>query len=326
MASLIGSSPSKSKENFDAVDLLLQDHRTVDSLFAEISSITDMNNKRTRFNVLREEISKHSAVEEQLVYPVLRRLGNKDAGGKGDRLADRSLSEHQDVKEMLSRLESMDCNHSEWPSLFEKLKNDVQTHVKEEEGEILPLLRARISEENLKYMATAIEGMKKIAPTHPHPGAPSTQPGATAAGIVAGFMDRIKDMFPEQASEGKAEAAQPGGQDVTMTEASKEGVSEPINPEAEKAEESKQEEPKEESKEEKGEEKAEEKGEGEEEKEGEEEEKGKGKRGRPRKTATPRTRTQPAKKSKTEEKGEAEGSKRVTRARGAKPEAETTTA
>jgi iron-sulfur cluster repair protein YtfE (RIC family) len=77
----------------------------------------------------------------QLLYPVVRRLGNKDAPHAGDHLADKSLKEHQEAKELLARLESMDLSHSEWPALFEKLKTSVQTHVMEEESQILPMLR-----------------------------------------------------------------------------------------------------------------------------------------------------------------------------------------
>lgn len=65
MPSLVGAHPSKT-ENCDAVDLILQDHRLCDSLFNEIPTITDANFKKTRFALLREELSKHTAVEEQV--------------------------------------------------------------------------------------------------------------------------------------------------------------------------------------------------------------------------------------------------------------------
>ncbi len=45
--------------------------------------------------------------------------------------------------------------------------------------------------DDLRSMGSLIEGLKKIAPSRPHPGAPNTQPGASLAAPLAAFMDKI---------------------------------------------------------------------------------------------------------------------------------------
>jgi hypothetical protein len=45
--------------------------------------------------------------------------------------------------------------------------------------------------EDLKHMGQLIDGLKKVAPSRPHPGAPNTQPGASLAAPLAAFMDKI---------------------------------------------------------------------------------------------------------------------------------------
>lgn len=45
--------------------------------------------------------------------------------------------------------------------------------------------------DDLRHMGQLIEGLKKIAPSRPHPGAPNTQPGASMAAPLAAFIDKI---------------------------------------------------------------------------------------------------------------------------------------
>jgi hypothetical protein len=72
----------------------------------------------------------------------------------------------------------------------------------------MPRHRKKLDQNTLENMATVIENLKAVAPLRPHPGiafgtyhstcpslcataAPNTQPGATVAGLISGFMDRV---------------------------------------------------------------------------------------------------------------------------------------
>jgi hypothetical protein len=43
-------------------------------------------------------------------------------------------------------------------------------------------------------MGDAMRMAKRVAPTHPHPNAPSTPPGNIVAGLAVSVIDKIRDV------------------------------------------------------------------------------------------------------------------------------------
>jgi hypothetical protein len=70
--------------------------------------------------------------------------------------------------------------------------------VQEEENELFPEMRAAVSEDQLRAMGAEIAAAKKMAPTHPHPNAPSTPPGNIVAGAAAAVMDKVRDAVSDE--------------------------------------------------------------------------------------------------------------------------------
>ncbi len=186
----------------DALEVLTVDHRTVENLFALYES-TGTEDVEAPDKVVREivrELSIHAAVEEQLLYPLMReRLAD------GERLVREALDEHQEVKETLASIEKADPGADERSSALVSLIRDVRHHVEEEEGDLFPKLRAAASPEELRDLAGRIESAKRTAPTRPHPGAPNTPPGNVVAGAVAGVVDRIRDGVREGVEDAEKE-------------------------------------------------------------------------------------------------------------------------
>jgi hemerythrin superfamily protein len=88
---------------------------------------------------LVKELSVHAAIEEQILYPRLRR-----ALPKGDRLADHALEEHQQAKELLDRIDGMSGDDPQLAPTVEELAKAITKHVKEEEGDLFKQLRAAV--------------------------------------------------------------------------------------------------------------------------------------------------------------------------------------
>ncbi|MDQ4132198.1 MAG: hemerythrin domain-containing protein [Actinomycetota bacterium] len=175
-------------ETTDALQLLTEDHRRVEQIFVELESGTFNPEARDELvSQMVEELSVHAAVEEQVLYPAMRK-----ALPDGDEQVDHAIEEHQEVKDKLAELEEMDETHATTPVLRELIES-VRHHVEEEEGELFAQLRQAIDHDELAKMGQAITAAKKVAPTHPHPNAPNTPPGNIVAGAVAGVADRIKD-------------------------------------------------------------------------------------------------------------------------------------
>ena len=174
----------------DAIELLVADHREVDQMFAQIE--TGQGDKDDLVRKVTKELSMHAAVEEQILYPAMRR-----ALADGDAKVEEAIQEHQEVKEALAEIERMDSSGERQPKLL-KLMADVRHHVQEEENELFPEMRAAVSEDQLRAMGAEIAAAKKMAPTHPHPNAPSTPPGNIVAGAAAAVMDKVRDAVSDE--------------------------------------------------------------------------------------------------------------------------------
>ncbi len=138
------------------------------------------------------ELSVHAAIEEAYFYPEVRK-----ALGEGGELVDESLHEHQEVKETLAALEDMDPAEAAYDQKVASLIADVRHHVEEEEGEMFPKLRTALSAEQLHDIGQKLADGKAKAPTHPHPAAPASGPGAKVAGPAAGMVDGVRDKLSD---------------------------------------------------------------------------------------------------------------------------------
>lgn len=171
----------------DAIDLLMEDHREAETLFTRILNGMGAERRDAVAEVITE-LSRHAAVEEQLLYPAARK-----ALPDGDQLADRAIDEHQEAKEILADLEKLDASGPEAGELLQRLMASVREHVQEEEQDLFPKLRASMTPDQLQQMGDAITKAKKMAPTHPHPNAPATPPGNVIAGAAAAIADKVRD-------------------------------------------------------------------------------------------------------------------------------------
>ena len=180
------------KKTQDAIALAKADHRTVESLFSKYQGLSAraVKGAEDTFARIRKELSVHAAVEEQVVYPVLR---SEVPGGDND--AKEAIEEHQKVKERLARMEKLSAadDRDRLDEEMEGLIADVKHHVKEEEKELFPKMRKSLDRKKLQEMGELMTTAKKAAPTHPHPKAPNTPPANLVTGAAAGIMDRARD-------------------------------------------------------------------------------------------------------------------------------------
>src|SRR5512140_733601 len=63
-----GSSRSSSRQR-DAIAVLKEDHRDVEKLFKQFESTTAPARRRTIMQSIIESLSRHAAIEEELLYP-----------------------------------------------------------------------------------------------------------------------------------------------------------------------------------------------------------------------------------------------------------------
>ena len=174
----------------DAITLLRDDHRSVELLFKRFEKTGDRAHveKRQIVDRIIEELSVHAAIEEQVFYPVARATLPAT-----ETVALESLEEHHVVKWLLSELADLDPAHERFQAKVTVLIENVRHHVKEEEAEFFPIVRAGLGRTALAEMGDALAAAKQAAPTHPHPRASNVSPANGLVGTLTGVVDRVGD-------------------------------------------------------------------------------------------------------------------------------------
>jgi hemerythrin-like domain-containing protein len=171
----------------DAIALLTTDHARVDAIFKQLESLPEGDTRAGLVGDVIQELSVHAAIEEQVLYPVMR-----EELPDGETLIQEAIDEHQEVKETLAAIERADTPAERDPLLVQLIA-DVRHHVDEEETELFPKLAASIKRSELQEMGAKLTAAKKLAPTHPHPHAPNTPPGNIVGGVAAAVIDKARD-------------------------------------------------------------------------------------------------------------------------------------
>jgi len=141
----------------NAFTLLKQDHETVAGLLEKIDQTTErgIKTREDLFTKLKTELDIHAKIEEEIFYPAL-----EDEEETRD-ITLEAFEEHRLVKQLLSELESMSKDAEEWTAKFTVLKENIEHHVEEEEGEMFESARKVLSKEDQESLGTRMEQAKK---------------------------------------------------------------------------------------------------------------------------------------------------------------------
>ena len=170
----------------DIISELQEDHRRVESLYHRFTAAEP----EQRGEILQElvrELSVHSVVEEQVVYPSMREhLEN------GDEIVDHAIEEHDQAKEILAELDKADPTDEATFTQVRELMRSVTAHVTEEE-EQFNHFRIAIGPAALTELSEKAAEAREEAPSRPHPNAPSGGAAGAVAGAVASVVDKARD-------------------------------------------------------------------------------------------------------------------------------------
>ena len=120
----------------DAISLLKRDHREVDAMFMAFDKAKSAREKKRIATQVCTALTVHAAIEEKLFYPCARACLD-DAF-----LVKEAEVEHQHLKELVGEIESMNASDDMFEAKMRVLMEYVRHHVREEEGEMFPMLRA----------------------------------------------------------------------------------------------------------------------------------------------------------------------------------------
>jgi hemerythrin superfamily protein len=173
----------------DAISLLKNDHKTVESLFKKFESAGPraIKTKERAVEKMIRELSVHAAIEEQIFYAKIR-----ESVPDSEDMVLESLEEHHVVKWTLSELDGMSPEDERFTPKTTVLIESVRHHVREEEGELFPKVRSALGRNELQELGQQMADAKRFVPERPHPRSPDTPPGNLGAAALASPLDKVR--------------------------------------------------------------------------------------------------------------------------------------
>jgi hemerythrin superfamily protein len=142
-------------QSVTAIDLLMDQHREVEDLFAQLEKADRPEEKSRICATLCDKLAVHAKIEEKTFYPGVLRDQTEDA-------LHEAVEEHLQVKRLIADLLHIDPSDDRFEAAASVLKEDISHHVKEEETELFPKVKKIVARENLiamaqEMMATVVE-------------------------------------------------------------------------------------------------------------------------------------------------------------------------
>jgi len=169
----------------DVVAFLKGQHERVKALFESVISARG-EARKTAFVELRRMLAVHETAEEEIVHPVAKR-----ALPNGESVIAARLNEEHDAKKVLTDLESLDVESTEFEAKFRAFQAAVLAHAQSEEREEFEKLATKLDDARLQRMRKAVEFAEKVAPTRPHAGVESAAANLLV-GPFAAMLDRAR--------------------------------------------------------------------------------------------------------------------------------------
>jgi len=121
----------------NAITLLETEHKHMRKLLDELDSTTDRGFKirSELFATIKGELTLHEAIEEEIFYPELK------AHPKAVDIVLEGYEEHHVVDLLMAELERLDVRDESWGAKASVMKENVEHHMEEEEGDMF--LKAR---------------------------------------------------------------------------------------------------------------------------------------------------------------------------------------
>ena len=150
----------------DAIKLLKQQHREVESLFEKFEKAGE-GMRMELFTRIADNLAAHCAIEEKIFYPSVY------VDQTEDELRE-AVEEHLGAKRLIADLLDMEAADAQFVAKVSVLKEMILHHVKEEEGELFKQVRKLLTRAELNVLGEQMEAMfDNLIQTEPRKKVPS---------------------------------------------------------------------------------------------------------------------------------------------------------
>ncbi len=143
----------------DAITMLKTDHDKVKKLLTELESTTErgVKTRAELFATIKGELTIHEVIEEEIFYPALK------SHPKAKDIVLEGYEEHHVVDLLMGELESLDVSDATWGAKAIVMKENIEHHIEEEEGEMFKQARAVFDRQELEDLGARMAERKTSA-------------------------------------------------------------------------------------------------------------------------------------------------------------------
>src|SRR3954463_6482557 len=122
-------------------------------LFSRLSETSDgaVKTREKLFAELKAELELHTSLEEQHLFPILRR--NAETRG----LVADAIKDNKELRAKLAELDGLPKNDEAFPERLKELQKTFRQHARDEKRELLPAVQRALSAEQVQHVSEKIE-------------------------------------------------------------------------------------------------------------------------------------------------------------------------
>jgi hemerythrin-like domain-containing protein len=145
--------------DLDAITLLEADHRRLEDLLKQGEDTTEraVATRAQLLKTITAELGAHELIEEKLLYPALKKYP------EAREIVLEGFQEHHVADLIVKELHEVATDDEQWGAKFKVLKENIEHHIKEEEGPMFRTARGVMSREELQALGAQMAKMKRNA-------------------------------------------------------------------------------------------------------------------------------------------------------------------
>jgi hemerythrin-like domain-containing protein len=140
----------------DAITLLKDDHAKVKKMLTALEETTEraVKTRQEGLAELKRELQIHEAIEEEIFYPALKQHA------EAKEIVLEAYEEHDVVDTIMGEIERTPVEDERWAAKFKVMKENLEHHIEEEEGEMFKHARDVFDRETLEELGRQMKERK----------------------------------------------------------------------------------------------------------------------------------------------------------------------
>ena len=141
----------------DAIALLKDDHAKVKKMLSALEETTEraVKTRQEGLAELKRELQIHEAIEEEIFYPALKQHA------EAKEIVLEAYEEHDVVDTIMGEIERTPVEDERWAAKFKVMKENLEHHIEEEEGEMFKHARNVFDREALEELGRQMQARKE---------------------------------------------------------------------------------------------------------------------------------------------------------------------